>query len=204
MGVSRQLGQDLVLERNCRPTWSKYAVRFGSSTVGGEDAPEPERQPLRSRRTPFASDRTPSASGSALHTDPKLAPCPSTAAACSNATQQPELLDQALLESDRATIINETFELRLPAQPRQPPPTTCSARAEMDPSELLSQLKTLSCAWLPRSIRGSASAMQPRDKWPVGSVALRRCIAHKRSSRMRLREHYVSLNIRIAFPHFQL
>src|ERR1035437_5890745 len=46
-----------------------------SPPPGGGDAPEPERQPLRSRRTLFASGRTPSASGSVLHTDPKPGPC---------------------------------------------------------------------------------------------------------------------------------
>src|SRR5271167_1640230 len=47
---------------------------------GGGDAPEPEKQPLRSQRTLFASGRIPSASGSVLHTGPKLAPCPEDAA----------------------------------------------------------------------------------------------------------------------------
>src|ERR1039457_4018066 len=51
-----------------------------SPPPGGGDAPEPERQPLRSRKIPFASGRTPSASGSVLHTDPKLVPCPKGAA----------------------------------------------------------------------------------------------------------------------------
>src|SRR5271169_897145 len=47
--------------------------------VGG-DAPEPERQPLRSRRTPFASGRRASASGSVPHKGPKPGPCPKDAA----------------------------------------------------------------------------------------------------------------------------
>src|SRR6266849_1547116 len=51
-----------------------------SPPPGGGGDPEPERQPLRSRRTPFASGKIPSASGSVLHTDPKLAPCPKGAA----------------------------------------------------------------------------------------------------------------------------
>src|SRR5580658_8810047 len=46
-----------------------------SPPPGGGDAPEPGRQPLRSRRTLFASGRTPSASGSVLHTEPKPGPC---------------------------------------------------------------------------------------------------------------------------------
>src|ERR1039457_5508538 len=50
-----------------------------SPPPGGGDAPEPERQPLRSRRTPFASGKTLSASGSVLHTGLKLAPCPKDA-----------------------------------------------------------------------------------------------------------------------------
>src|SRR5260370_30470098 len=55
------------------------SVSASPPPVGG-DAPEPERQPLRSRKTPFASGRTPSSSRSVLHTDPKLAPCPKGAA----------------------------------------------------------------------------------------------------------------------------
>src|ERR1039457_5478183 len=51
-----------------------------SPPPGGGDAPESERQPLRSRRTLSASGKTPSASGPVLHTDPKLAPCPKDAA----------------------------------------------------------------------------------------------------------------------------
>src|ERR1022692_3339845 len=51
-----------------------------SPPPGGGDAPEPERQPLRSRRTPFASGRTPSAAGPVPHTGPRLAPCPKGAA----------------------------------------------------------------------------------------------------------------------------
>src|SRR6266496_1554327 len=47
---------------------------------GGGDAPEPERQPLRSRRTPFASGRTPLAAGRVLHTGPRREPCPIDAA----------------------------------------------------------------------------------------------------------------------------
>src|SRR5580658_1415594 len=47
---------------------------------GGGDAPEPERQPLRSRRTPSASGRTPSASDSVLHITPKPASYPKGAA----------------------------------------------------------------------------------------------------------------------------
>src|ERR1700687_2466865 len=51
-----------------------------SPPPGGGDAPEPERQPLRSRRTPFASGRTPSASGFVLPTGPKRPPRPKDAA----------------------------------------------------------------------------------------------------------------------------
>src|SRR5579862_9359207 len=47
---------------------------------GGGDAPELEKQPLRSRRTPFANDRTLSAAGPVPHTDPRQAPCPKSAA----------------------------------------------------------------------------------------------------------------------------
>src|SRR5271157_5297808 len=47
-----------------------------SPPPGGGDAPEPERQPLRSRRTPSASGRTPSAAGPLPHTSPRPEPCP--------------------------------------------------------------------------------------------------------------------------------
>src|SRR5439155_8619248 len=47
-----------------------------SPPPGDRDAPEPEKQPLRSRRTPFASGRTPSAAGPVPHTGPRRAPCP--------------------------------------------------------------------------------------------------------------------------------
>src|SRR5271165_2885235 len=42
----------------------------------GGDAPEPERRPLRSRRTPSASGRTPSAASPVPHTGPRPEPCP--------------------------------------------------------------------------------------------------------------------------------
>src|ERR1022692_892569 len=51
-----------------------------SPPPGGGDAPEPERRPLRSRRTPSATGRTPSAARPVLHTDPKPALCPKGAA----------------------------------------------------------------------------------------------------------------------------
>src|SRR5713226_7179567 len=47
-----------------------------SPPPGDGDAPQPEKQPLRSRRTPFASGRTPSAAGPVPHTGPRRAPCP--------------------------------------------------------------------------------------------------------------------------------
>src|SRR5712691_3280387 len=47
-----------------------------SPPPGDGDAPQPEKQPLRSRRTPFASGRTPSAAGPVPHTGPRWAPCP--------------------------------------------------------------------------------------------------------------------------------
>src|SRR5271166_5279017 len=47
-----------------------------SPPPGGGDAPEPKRQPLRSRRTPFASGRIPSAASPVPHTDPRRAPSP--------------------------------------------------------------------------------------------------------------------------------
>src|ERR1035437_2472959 len=58
------------------PSFPSTQSASASPPPSGGDAPEPERQPLRSRSTPFASGRTPSVSGSVLHTDPKLAPCP--------------------------------------------------------------------------------------------------------------------------------
>src|SRR5271157_4131022 len=51
-----------------------------SPPPGGGDAPAPERQPRRSRRTPFASGRTPSAAGPLPHTSPRPEPCPKGAA----------------------------------------------------------------------------------------------------------------------------
>src|ERR1022692_183930 len=84
--------QEFFLERRAPPSaqpglrpWSapsspRTQSVSASPPPGGGDAAEPERQPLRSRRTLFASGRTPSASGSVLHTDPKLAPCPKGAA----------------------------------------------------------------------------------------------------------------------------
>src|SRR5271165_4646862 len=51
-----------------------------SPPPGAGDAPEPERQPLRSRTTPSASGRIPSASAPVPHTDPRPAPCPTDAA----------------------------------------------------------------------------------------------------------------------------
>src|ERR1039457_3312655 len=84
--------QEFFLERRAPPSaqpglrpWSapsspRTQSVSASPPPGGGDAAEPERQLLRSRRTLFASGRTPSASGSVLHTDPKLAPCPKGAA----------------------------------------------------------------------------------------------------------------------------
>src|SRR2546427_10586475 len=84
--------QDFFLRRRARPStrpgprpWSgpsspRTQSASASPPPGGGDAPDPETQPLRSRRTPFASCRTPSASGSVLHTVPKRAPCPKDAA----------------------------------------------------------------------------------------------------------------------------
>src|SRR5271166_6133037 len=51
-----------------------------SPPPGGGDAPAPERQPPRSRRTPFASGRKPSAAGPLPHTSPRPEPCPIGAA----------------------------------------------------------------------------------------------------------------------------
>src|SRR5271169_6260240 len=86
-----------------------------SPPPGGGDAPEPERQPLRSRRTPFASGRTPSASGPVLHTVPKLALCPKDAAS----EPQPSLPQSsacALSSYVRSIILTEErflhFQLR--------------------------------------------------------------------------------------------
>src|SRR5580692_5171017 len=128
---------------------------------GGEDAPEPERQPLRSRRTPFASDRTPSASGSALHTDPKLAPCPKDAA-----SEWQPFLQQcsacALSSYVRSTILTRGTLSPFPAEPRQPPLHLVALARKwirVNPEST----KTLSCAWLPRSL-GVSPAIQPRDK----------------------------------------
>src|SRR5664279_2599425 len=55
------------------------SVSASPPPVGG-DAPDPERQPLRSRRTPFASGRTPSAAGPVPHTGLRPEPCPKGAA----------------------------------------------------------------------------------------------------------------------------
>src|SRR5271166_4643752 len=84
--------QDFFLARCARPStrpglrpWSapsspRTQSVSASPPPGDGDAPEPERQPLRSRRTPSASGRTPSASGPVPHTDPRPEPCPKGAA----------------------------------------------------------------------------------------------------------------------------
>src|SRR5271157_3399654 len=80
--------QDFFLARCARPStrpglrpWSapsspRTQSVSASPPPGDGDAPEPERQPLRSRRTPSASGRTPSAAGPVPHTGPRPEPCP--------------------------------------------------------------------------------------------------------------------------------
>src|SRR5271157_5953505 len=51
-----------------------------SPPPGGGDAPELEKQPRRSRRTPSASGKTPLAAGPLPHTGPTPEPCPKGAA----------------------------------------------------------------------------------------------------------------------------
>src|SRR5712692_5932243 len=117
-----------------------------SPPPGGEGAPEPERQPLRSRRTPFASGRTPSASGSVLHTGPKLALCPKGAAS----EPQPSLQQCsacALFSYVRSAIL--TDERFLHFQPRQ---DNCARST-------LARARGWSCSNNPRPLRGPA--------WPL-------------------------------------
>src|SRR5271157_47244 len=80
--------QDFFLARCARPStrpgprpWSapsspRTQSVSASPPPDGGDAPEPERQPLRSRRTPSASGRTPSAASPVPHTGPRPKPCP--------------------------------------------------------------------------------------------------------------------------------
>src|SRR5271157_5874628 len=67
-------------QREPRPWSAPSSPRTRSVSAspppGGGDAPEPERQLLRSRRTPSASGRTPSAAGPVPHTGPRPVPCP--------------------------------------------------------------------------------------------------------------------------------
>src|SRR5664279_4022007 len=58
------------------PSFPRTQSVSASPPPGGGDAPEPERQPLRSRRTPSASGRTPSVAGPLPHTSPRPEPCP--------------------------------------------------------------------------------------------------------------------------------
>src|SRR5271165_26584 len=80
--------QDFFLARCARPStrpgprpWSapsspRTQSVSASPPPGGGEVPEPERQPLRSRRTPSASGRTPSAAAPLPHTSPRPEPCP--------------------------------------------------------------------------------------------------------------------------------
>src|SRR5580658_7578462 len=108
-----------------------------SPPPGGGDAPQPERQPLRSRRTPFASGRTPSASGLVLHTDPKPGPCLKD-----GVVEWPPSLQQcsacALSSYVRSIILTDErflhFQLRQDIPPTQEclryAPATVAARSE--------------------------------------------------------------------------
>src|ERR1022692_3907771 len=62
------------------PSSPRTQSASASPPPGGGDAPEPERQPPRSRRTPSASGRTPSAASPVPHTGPTPEPYPKGAA----------------------------------------------------------------------------------------------------------------------------
>src|ERR1039457_311055 len=84
--------QDFFLARCARPStrpgprpWSapsspRTQSVSASPPPGGGDAPELEKQPPRSRRTPSANGKTPLAAGPVPHTGPTPEPCPKGAA----------------------------------------------------------------------------------------------------------------------------
>src|SRR5271157_2940800 len=104
----------------------------------GGDAPEPERRPLRSRRTPSASGRTPSAASPVPHTGPRPEPCPEGGASewppsplrC-NAFVPFSYVRSAILTDERFLhfqLRQDTLTLIVLALPRRSNSCSCTAR----------------------------------------------------------------------------